>query len=106
MKTFDKAFPGFIPASPFIDALDQPFLDGFMNRHAVDRPAHAIAAILVVFDNLIEESAAAAMGGNDGELASPHGDWLGDMEKLPLILMQGEFIQFDVPTFAGESIRI
>src|ERR1051326_8550768 len=46
------------------------------------------------------------MGGDDGECASPLGEWLGDAIEHALVLVTGEFVEFDVAAFAGECVWI
>jgi len=57
-------------------------------------------------DDLVEEGGGAAMGGDDGELAAPHGDGLGDTVEQALIGVEGEFVEGDVAALAGEGVGI
>ena len=53
-----------------------------------------------------EEICAAARSGNDGELATPHGDRFGHPVKKALIGMESEFVKGDVATLAGQSVGV
>ena len=64
---FEVSFTGFVAAGLFVDALDDAFVDGFLEGNGVQTPAHGIAAFGDVADELVEQCAVAAMGGNDGE---------------------------------------
>ena len=55
---------------------------------------------------MVEESADAAVGGDDGELAAPHGDGFGDAVQEALVRVKGEFVEGDVAALAGESVGV
>ena len=46
----------------FVDALDDSFLDRFLDGNAVEGPSHAIATVVAVLNNLIEEGVPSPMG--------------------------------------------
>ena len=69
-------------------------------------PAHGIALVPDVVDDLVEKGIGAAVGGDDGESAAPLGDGFRDAVEEALILMEGELIHFDMAAFAGEGVGI
>ena len=92
-------------ATLLVDALDEAFGDGFLDGDLVEGPLHGVGAFGVL-DEVVEEAADAARGGDDGELAAPGGDGFGDAVELALVGVEGEFIQGDVAAFAGEGIGV
>ena len=89
-----------------VDAFDDAFGDGFMDGVGVEMPAHGIALFADVADELVEERIAAAVSGDDGERAAPLGDGFGDEEKLALVGVEGELVDFDMAAFAGEGVGV
>src|SRR5580765_1616645 len=87
----------------FVDAFDDTFGDGFLDRDFVQGTAHGVT-VFGVLDKLIEKGADAAMGGDDGELTAPGGDGFGDAVEEALILVESEFVDGDVAAFAGEGV--
>ena len=55
---------------------------------------------------MVEESVDAAMGGDDGKLASPHCNGFGDAIEKALILMKRELVESDMAAFAREGVWI
>src|SRR5437879_5975490 len=51
-------------------------------------------------DDLVEKSIRAAMSGDDGELAAPHGNGFGDTVQEALIGVKGEFVESDMAALA------
>src|SRR6266446_1812878 len=70
----EELFARFGAASLFVNALDQALSDGRFERDGMEAPAHRIAFLADIADELIENGASAAMGGDDRERAAPGGD--------------------------------
>src|SRR5262249_16872689 len=105
-KALEVGFAGIVSAGFGVDAFDDAFFDGFVNRDAMIAPAHGVAVFGDVADELVEEGVDAALGGDDGELAAPGGAGFGDAIEGALIFVQGELVQGDVAAFAGEGVWV
>jgi hypothetical protein len=101
----EESFTGFDGAGFFVDAFDNAFDDCLLNGDLVKRPSHGVA-VFGVLDELIEEGADAAVGGDDGELAAPGGDGFGNAVKEALVLVEREFVEGDMAAFAGQGVGI
>ena len=106
MKASDEGFAGVVLAGFGVDFFDEALSDGFLERDGVKAPAHRVAALGDVANEIVEDGLGAAMGGDDGECAAPLGEWLGDAIEHALVLVKGEFVEFDVAAFAGECVWI
>src|SRR5438046_1429209 len=72
----------------------------------MEAPAHGVAVVDDLADELVEEGLDAAMGGDDGKSAAPLSDGFGNAIKQALILVEGEFVEFDMAALASEGVRI
>jgi hypothetical protein len=70
------------------------------------RPAHRVAALFDVAQDLVEDGIGSAMGGDDFQLAAPRRDRLGHAIEQALIGVEREFVQDHVAMFTGERIGI
>ena len=105
-EAFQEGFTGVVATRSGVDAFNDAFLNGFVDRNAVVAPGHGVAVFRDVADEMVEESIDAAMGGDDGELAAPGGAGLGDPVKGALILVEGEFVEGYVAAFARECVWV
>src|SRR2546430_878091 len=69
-------------------------------------PAHRVAALFDVAQDLVENGICAAMGGDDFELAAPGGDWFGHPIEEALVGVQRKFVEDDVAAFARECVWV
>src|SRR5437588_3070452 len=69
-------------------------------------PAHRIAALFDVAQDLVENGIGTAMGGDDFELAAPGGARFGHAIEEALVGVEREFVEDDVAAFAGECVGV
>lgn len=96
---------GFVAAGALIDFLDEALGDGIVEGDAMRAPAHGIAFFFDGSEDFVEDGGCAAMGGNDGELATPLGAGLCIAEEIALIFVDCEFVEFDMSGSAGWGIN-
>jgi hypothetical protein len=104
-EALEEMFAGFVGAFLFVDAFDDALGDGFLDGDFVEGPAHGIT-VFGVLDELIEEGADTAVGGDDRELAAPHGNGFGDAIEEALVGVEGELVEGNVAAFAGEGVGV
>ena len=97
---------GFVAAGFFVHPRNDAFLNGLLDWIAEQMPRGVFWVLANFPDDLIEQRAWAAVGRHDGERASPLGYGLGDFVQGALIWMEGELVEFDVPAFAREGVRV
>jgi hypothetical protein len=106
METSDELLASFAVASDGIDAFDQALRDSVFQGDAMMAEVLGIVFVFDLIEELVEETVASAVSGDDGEGGTPGGAGKGNIEEFLLILMEGEFIEFDVAGFAGEGVGI
>ena len=102
----EELLVGFVATGFFVDAFHDAFRDGFLDWVTEQVPAHGIALVPDILNELVEEGVRAAMSGNDGEGAAPLGDGLGDPIEQALVLVEGEFVHFDMAPLSGQGVWV
>src|SRR5678816_2804452 len=81
----EELLGGFMATRLFVDAFNNAFLDRFLNGIREEMPAHGIAPVPDVGDELIKERISAAMRGDERNSTAPLSDRFGNAEEKTLI---------------------
>ena len=89
-----------------VNLLDQPLLNGGLNRDRVQRPTHPVAAFTDVEDDFVEDRADAPMRRDDRQCPAPLNHRLSDRVERALIFVERKLVELHVAGFADDGIGI